>query len=59
MNERAQEIDDGTTGCFLGGNMDEKAKTKRSNRRRNDWKKFASDRAHAAFFSFLYQIKLL
>ena len=25
MNKRAQEIDDGTTGCFLGGNMDEKA----------------------------------
>ena len=24
-NERAQEIDDGTTECFLGGNMDEKA----------------------------------
>ena len=24
-DERAQEIDDGTTGCFLGGNMDEKA----------------------------------
>ena len=25
MNERAQEIDDGTTGCFLCRNMGEKA----------------------------------
>ena len=40
------------SSCFLGRNVDEKAQENEDETIKSNWKEFASDRAHAAFFLF-------